>query len=173
MSSKQEFDALVVILGKMKEQYTLYKEVLVKQRHAIIANNTTELTEVISEIENITESINRLETRRIYNTEVLAHEANIKLKTIREIVKAFPEFDGEKLESISAELKKEALEVKRISDSNAELLEISRSIIKETMRTIMLQDVDPRDRAWRTYGNSGAYARTVTRAPIHLVNRQG
>ncbi|MDR1811937.1 MAG: flagellar protein FlgN [Candidatus Fibromonas sp.] len=173
MSSNQEFDGLVTILGKMKEQYTLYKEILVKQRGAIISNNNTELTEVISEIESVTESINRLETRRIYNTEVLAHNANIKLKTIREIVEAYPELDGKKLENVSAELKKEALEVKRISDSNAELLEIARSIVKETMKTIMLQDVDPRDRAWRTYGNSGAYARTITRAPIHLVNRQG
>jgi hypothetical protein len=173
MSPGQEFDTLVVILGKIKEQYTLYKETLVKQRTAIITNNITELTEVIGCIENISENIDRLETRRIYNMELLAHNTNTEIKTIRDIVKSFPELDGKKLENVSSELKKEALEVRRISESNAELLEISRDIVKETMKTIMLQNVDPRDRAWRTYGNGGGYARAVTRAPIHLVNRQG
>jgi len=172
-SPEQEFETLIIILGKMKEQYVRQKEVLVKQRAAIISNNTTELTEVLNQIDNINESIERLETRRIYNTDVLAQYANAETKTIRDIVKAFPELDGKRLESVAMELKKEALEVKTISTSNSSLLEISRNIVKETMKIIMTQNVDPRDRAWRTYGNSGAYARTVRKDPVHLVNRKG
>jgi Glu-tRNA(Gln) amidotransferase subunit E-like FAD-binding protein len=172
-SPEQEFETLIVILGKMKEQYVLYKEVLVKQRAAIIGNNTTELTDILNQIDSINESINRLEARRIYNTEVLAQHANMETKTIRDIVKYFPQFNGKKLETIAMELKKEALEVKNISTSNTDLLEISHNIIKETMKIIMTQNVDPRDRAWRTYGNSGTYARTVKREPVHLVNRRG
>ncbi|MDR2582314.1 MAG: flagellar protein FlgN [Fibromonadaceae bacterium] len=172
-SPEQEFETLIVILGKMKEQYVNQKEVLMKQRSAIISNNTTELTEILSQIENINENINRLETRRIFNTDVLAQYANAETKTIRDIVKAFPELSGKRLETVALELKKEALEVKNISTSNSSLLEISRNIVKETMKIIMTQNVDPRDRAWRTYGNSGAYARTVRREPAHLVNRKG
>ncbi|MCL1955786.1 MAG: flagellar protein FlgN [Fibromonadales bacterium] len=172
-SPEQEFETLIVILGKMKEQYVNQKEVLMKQRAAIVSNNTTELTEILSQIENINENINRLETRRIFNTDVLAQYANAETKTIRDIVKAFPELSGKRLETVALELKKEALEVKNISTSNSSLLEISRNIVKETMKIIMTQNVDPRDRAWRTYGNSGAYARTVRREPAHLVNRKG
>jgi len=172
-SPEQEFETLIIILGKMKEQYVRQKEVLVKQRAAIISNNTTELTEILNQIDNINDNINRLETRRIFNTDVLAQYANTETKTIRDIVKAFPTLNGQKLETIAMELKKEALEVKTISTSNTNLLEISRNIVKETMKIIMTQNVDPRDRAWRTYGNSGAYARTVRREPAHLVNRKG
>jgi len=172
-SPEQEFETLITVLGKMKEQYVHQKEVLVKQRAAIISNNTTELTEILSQIDNINENIARLETRRIFNTDVLAQYASSETKTIRDIVKAFPELNGRKLETVAMELKKEALEVKNISTSNTDLLEISRNIIKETMKIIMTQNVDPRDRAWRTYGNSGAYSRTVRREPAHLVNRQG
>ncbi|MDR2593325.1 MAG: flagellar protein FlgN [Fibromonadaceae bacterium] len=172
-SPEQEFETLITVLGKMKEQYVQQKEVLVKQRAAIISNNTTELTEILNQIDNINENIARLETRRIFNTDVLAQYASSETKTIRDIVKAFPDLNGKKLETVAMELKKEALEVKNISTSNTDLLEISRNIIKETMKIIMTQNVDPRDRAWRTYGNSGAYARTVRREPAHLVNRQG
>jgi predicted transcriptional regulator len=173
MSPNHEFDTLITLLGKIKDQYANFKETLVKQRAAIIANNTVELTEILSKIESITENINRLESRRIYNTEILAQNTDQEIKTIRDIVKAFPELDGKKLEAISVELKKEAQDVKNMSASNAELLEISIGIVKETMKVIMTQDVDPRDRAWRTYGNSGGYSRTVSRAPVHLVNRKG
>jgi len=172
-SPEQEFETLITILGKMKEQYVHQKETLVKQRSAIISNNTKELTEILNEIDNINDNINRLETRRIYNTDVLSQYAKTETKTIRDIVKAFPALNGKKLETVAMELKKEALEVKTISSSNSNLLEISRNIVKETMRIIMTQSTDPRDRAWRTYGNSGAYARTVRREPVHLVNRQG
>jgi len=172
-SPEQEFETLITILGKMKEQYVRQKETLVKQRSAIISNNTTELTNILNEIDNINDNINRLETRRIYNTDVLAQYANAETKTIRDIVKAFPELNGKKLETVALELKKEALEVKTISDANSNLLEISRDIVKETMKIIMTQNTDPRDRAWRTYGNGGAYARTVRREPVHLVNRTG
>ena len=173
MNFEKEFEALAMVLGKMKEQYVKFKDALVKQRAAIITNNTDELTDILNEIENITENINRLEVRRAYNADILALNACLETKTIRDIVKAYPELNGAKLENIALELKKEATEVKNISASNAELLEISRSIIKETMKTIMTQNVDPRDRAWRTYGNSGGYSRTVKREPVHLVNRKG
>jgi len=173
MNLEKEFETLTVLLGKMKEQYVIFKEALVKQRAAIIANNITELTNVLAEIESITENINRLEARRAYNADILAQNAYLETKTIRDIVKAYPEFDGSKLEAIALELKREVMTVKDMSASNTELLEISRSIIKETMKTIMTQDIDPRDRAWRTYGNSGTYSRTVRREPIHLVNKQG
>ena len=173
MTFEKEFEALVLILGKMKQQYALFKETLIRQRAAIIANDKTELTEILDKIEGIYEGINLLENRRIYNMDILAQNTDSEIKTIRDIVKAFPEFDGKKLENISLELKKEAQEVKSLSASNAELLEISRSIIKETIKTIMTQNVDPRDRAWRTYGNGGSYSRTVRREPVHLVNRQG
>ncbi|MDR2554505.1 MAG: flagellar protein FlgN [Fibromonadaceae bacterium] len=173
MTFEKEFEALVLILSKLKQQYSFFKETLIRQRAAIIANDKTELTEILDKIEGIYEGINLLENRRIYNMDILAQNTNSEIKTIRDIVKAFPEFDGKKLEDIALELKKEAQEVKDISASNAELLEISRSIIKETLKTIMTQNVDPRDRAWRTYGNGGAYSRTVRREPVHLVNRQG
>jgi len=173
MSAEREFESLLLILGKMKEQYTSFKEMLIKQRTAIIANDRNEMVEILNQIEGIHEHINRLENRRIYNMELLALETDLEIKTIRDIVKAFPEFDGRKLENIALELKKEAQEVKKISASNTELLEISRSIVKETIKTIMTQSVDPRDRAWRTYGSGGAYSRTVRREPVHLVNRKG
>jgi hypothetical protein len=173
MNFEREFEALLIILGKMKQQYAIFKETLLKQRAAIIANNKAELTDILDKIESIYEGINLLENRRIYNMDILSQNANSEIKTIRDIVKAFPEFDGKKLENIALELKKEAQEVKNISASNAELLEISRSIVKETIKTIMTQNVDPRDRAWRTYGNGGAYSRTVRREPVHLVNKQG
>jgi hypothetical protein len=173
MNYEREFEALVIILGKMKQQYVIFKETLIKQRIAIIANNRTDLMEILDKIEGIYEGINLLESRRIYNMDILAQSADSEIKTIRDIVKAFPEFDGNKLESIALELKKEAQEVKNISASNAELLEISRNIVKETIKTIMTQDIDPRDRAWRTYGNGGAYSRTVRREPVHLVNKKG
>jgi hypothetical protein len=173
MNFEKEFEALIMVLSKMKEQYTKFKEALIKQRNAIVINNTDELTEILNDIEGISENINRLDTRRAYNADILALNACLETKTIRDIVKAYPDLDGAKLENIALELKKEAMEVKNISASNAELLEISRSIIKETMKTIMTQNVDPRDRAWRTYGNSGGYSRTVRKEPIHLVNRQG
>jgi hypothetical protein len=173
MSCEREFEALVIILSKMRQQYAAFKETLIKQRAAIIANNRAELTEILDKIESIYEGINLLESRRLYNMDVLAHNTDLEIKTIRDIVKAFPEYDGNKLENIALELKKEALEVKNISVSNAELLEISRSIVKETIKTIMTQDVDPRDRAWRTYGSGGAYSRTVRREPVHLVNKKG
>jgi len=173
MTFEKEFEALVIILGKMKQQYVFFRETLIRQRAAIIANNKAELTEILDKIESIYEGINLLENRRIYNMEILAQNAGSEIKTIRDIVKAFPEFDGKKLEDVALELKEVAQEVKNISASNAELLEISRSIIKETIKTIMTQNVDPRDRAWRTYGNAGAYSRTVRREPVHLVNKQG
>ena len=173
MNFEKEFESLLIILDKMKELYAVFKETLIKQRAAIIANDRTELMEILNQIESIYEHINRLENRRIYNMELLAQGTDSKIKTIRDVVKAFPEFDGKKLENISLELKKEALEVKNISASNAELLEISRNIVKETINTIMTQNIDPRDRAWRTYGSGGAYSRTVRREPVHLVNRKG
>jgi len=108
-SPEQEFETLITILGKMKEQYVHQKEVLVKQRAAIISNNTTELTEILSQIDTINENINRLETRRIYNTDVLAQYANAETKTIRDIVKAFPELNGKRLETVAMELKKRGI----------------------------------------------------------------
>ena len=173
MSFEKELETLAVILEKMRDQYNIFKETLVKQRAAIIANNTAELSEILTELDGIEDNIMRLDARRIYNIEVLAQGVTLEAKTISSIVKAFPEFDGKKLEIAASELKKAALEVKTISESNAELLEISRSIIKETMKVIMTQNTDPRDRAWRTYGNGGAYSRTVTRASVHLVNKRG
>jgi Glu-tRNA(Gln) amidotransferase subunit E-like FAD-binding protein len=173
MSLENELETLAIILGKMKDQYSLCKETLVKQRAAIISNNTTELTDILTQLDGIEDNIMRLDSRRIYNIEVLARNANLETKTISNIVKAYPEFDGKKLETVASELKKIALEVKTISESNSQLIEISRSIIKETMKVIMTQNTDPRDRAWRTYGNGGAYSRTVTREPVHLVNRRG
>jgi len=173
MNSEKELGNLVIILGKIKEQYTVYKETLISQREAIITNNITDLTELLTRIESINEHINRLENRCSYNVDILAAEAGLRSKTIKDIIKAFPEYDGSKLESIAIELKKTCTEVKSISASNAELLEISRSIIKETMNTIMTQNVDPRDRAWRTYGNTGGYSRAVRRASVHIVNQRG
>jgi len=173
MNFEKEFETLALVLGKMREQYAKFKDMLIKQRAAIIANNITELAEILTQIESVTESINRLDDRRAYNSDILVENAGLESKTIRDIVKAYPEFDGAKLETVALELKKEVMEVKNISASNAELLEISRSIIKETMKTIMTQNTDPRDKAWRTYGNSGSYSRTVRREPVHLVNRQG
>ena len=64
MNFGREFEALVLVLGKMKEQYVQFKETLVKQRMAIIANNTTELAEILTQIEGISENINRLDARR-------------------------------------------------------------------------------------------------------------
>jgi len=173
MNLENEFEGLVIILGKIKEQYIVYKELLFKQREAIVTNNIEDLTEVLSQLDGINESINRLEARRVYNADALAINAGMEVKTIRDIVKAYPEYDGAKLEKAALELKKEAMEVKRYSTSNAELLEISRNIVKETIKTIMTQDVDPRDRAWRTYGKGGAYSRTVRREPVHIVNKRG
>jgi len=173
MNFEKEFETLALVLCKMKEQYVIFKELLVKQRAAIIANNISELAEILTHIESVTENINRLDVRRAYNTDMLTENVGLETKTIRDIVKAYPEFDGTKLENIALELKKEVTDVKKISASNAELLEISRSIIKETMKTIMTQNTDPRDRAWRTYGNSGSYSRIVRREPVHLVNKQG
>jgi division protein CdvB (Snf7/Vps24/ESCRT-III family) len=169
----KEFDNLIIILDKLKEQYNNYKEVLVQQRSAIIANNIAELADILPKIEAANESIERLEGRCSYNVDILAKNANLQEKTIRDIVKAYPQCDCKKLESSSLELKKAVQEVKNISQANAELLEISKSIIRETMSTIMTQNVDPRDRAWRTYGNSGGYSRTVRREPVHLVNKMG
>ncbi len=172
MNSQREFENLILVLDKMKEQYIKFKEMLVKQRAAIITNNAADIAEILGQIETINENINGLESRRIYNTEILAQNAYLETKTIRDIVKAYPEFDGSKMETISSELKKVVMDVKTMSASNSELLEISRSIIKETMKVIMTQNVDPRDRAWRTYGSSGAYSRTVRREPVHLVNKR-
>jgi hypothetical protein len=173
MNLEKEFEALLAILGKMRDQYAKYKELLLKQRDAIITNKLESLTEVLNEIELVNDSINRLEARRVFATDTLAMNTKEEIKTIRDIIKAFPEYDVAKLESISLELKREAESVKKYTASNVELLEISRRIVKETMKTIMTQDVDPRDRAWRTYGNGGAYSRTVRREPIHLVNKRG
>jgi DNA helicase HerA-like ATPase len=169
----KEFENLIIILDKLKEQYSLYKEVLVQQRNAIIANNLADLADVLPKIEAANENIERLESRCAYNVDILAINANLQAKTIRDIVKAYPQYDCKKLESTSLELKKTVQEVKNISKSNAELLEISKSIIRETMNTIMTQNVDPRDRAWRTYGNNGGYSRAVRREPVHLVNKIG
>lgn len=173
MNFEKEFDALTLVLGKMKEQYVKFKELLVKQRAAIIANNIPELSDILPQIEQLNENINRLDARRAFNADILIENAGLESKTIRDIVKAYPEYDGAKLEQVALELKKEVLNVKTISASNSELLEISRSIIKETMKTIMTQNTDPRDKAWRTYGNSGSYSRTVRREPVHLVNQRG
>jgi hypothetical protein len=173
MNLEREFEALLAILGKMRDQYVSYKDLLLKQREAIIANKLEDLTEILSKIELVNESISRLEERRIFATDTLAMNTKEEIKTIRDIIKAFPEYNAAKLESLSLELKKTANEIKNYSASNAELLEISRSIVRETMKTIMTQDVDPRDRAWRTYGNSGGYSRTVRREPVHLVNKRG
>ncbi|MCL2260371.1 MAG: flagellar protein FlgN [Fibromonadales bacterium] len=173
MNFEKEFDALTLVLDKMKEQYVKFKELLIKQRAAIIANDIQELTDILPKIEQINENISRLDVRRAYNADILIENADLKEKTIREIVKAYPEYDGTKLEKAALELKKEVFDVKTMSASNSELLEISRSIIKETMKTIMTQNTDPRDKAWRTYGNSGSYSRTVRREPVHLVNKQG
>ncbi|MDR0517935.1 MAG: flagellar protein FlgN [Fibromonadaceae bacterium] len=172
-SSEKEFGNLIIILDKLKGQYSLYKEILVKQRNAIVTNNIEELTELLLKIENANENIERLEGRCAHNVDILAMSAGLESKTIRDIVKAFPQFNSKKLENAALELKKVVQEVKNISATNAELLEISKSIIKETMSTIMTQNVDPRDRAWRTYGNNGGYSRTVRREPVHLVNKQG
>jgi len=173
MNLEKEFDTLALVLGKMKEQYVKFKEMLIKQRMAIIANDIQELSAILPQIELINENINRLDVRRTYNAEILIENASFEAKTIRDIVKAYPELDGEKLEKAALELKKEVQDVKTMSASNSELLEISRSIIKETMKTIMTQNTDPRDKAWRTYGNSGSYSRTVRREPVHLVNKRG
>lgn len=173
MNSEKELDTLVIILDKVREQYTIYKDTLVKQREAIISNNITDLTELLTKIESVNDHINRLETNCVYSVDMLALNAGLQSKTIRDIVKAFPEYNGSKLENAASELKKITQEVKTISASNTELLEISRSIIKETMSTIMTQNVDPRDRAYRTYGNTGGYSRTVRREPVHLVNQRG
>ena len=173
MNSEKELGNLVIILDKINEQYTVYKETLINQREAIITNNIAELTELLSKIESINEGINRLESRCAYNVDILAANVGLEAKTIKDIIKAFPDYDGTRLESIATGLKKTCVEVKNISASNAELLEISRSIIKETMNTIMTQNVDPRDRAWRTYGNTGGYSRTVRRESVHIVNQRG
>jgi hypothetical protein len=172
-NSEKEFGNLILILDKLKSQYSLYREILVLQRNAIVANNLGELTEILPKIEAANEGIERLEGRCAYNVDVLARNAELESKTIRDIVKAYPQFDGKKLEETSLELKKVVQEVKNISKTNAELLEISKSIIRETMNTIMTQNVDPRDRAWRTYGNNGGYSRAVRREPVHLVNKMG
>ncbi|MDR2579878.1 MAG: flagellar protein FlgN [Fibromonadaceae bacterium] len=173
MSCEREFETLVMVLGKLKDQYSIYEETLAKQREAIVTNNIGDLTEVLSKLESIDEYINRLEGRCNYTVDVIAANKGLTAKTIRDIIKAFPEQDCSKLETVSVELKQLTIRVKKLSASNAELLEISRNIIKETMKTIMTQNVDPRDRAWRTYGNTGGYSRTVRREPVHLVNRQG
>lgn len=96
MTFEKEFEALVIILGKMKQQYAFFKETLIKQRAAIIANDKNEMTEILDKIEGIYESINLLENRRIYNMGILAQNAGSEIKTIRDVVKAFPEFDGKK-----------------------------------------------------------------------------
>ncbi|GHV15090.1 hypothetical protein AGMMS49938_12470 [Fibrobacterales bacterium] len=172
MNLEQHFESLTALLNKMYEQYKHYKDALLRQRAAIIENNTAELTEILTEIDDVNENINRLETRREYAAQILFANAK-NATTIRDLVIAFPQFNGQTLEKISLELKKELLEVKRLADSNGELLEISRNIVRETMNTIMSQNIDPRDRAWRTYGNGGTYSRTVRREPVHLVNKRG
>jgi len=173
MNCEREFENLIEILIKLKEQYGAYKQTLIKQREAIVTNDITELTALLNEIETMNEHINRLEGRCTYNVDILAINANLESKTIRDIIKAYPEFDVKKLEAIALELKKESMETRKIATSNADILEISKNIVKETMKTIMTQNVDPRDRAYRTYGNTGCYSRTVRREPVHLVNKTG
>jgi hypothetical protein len=173
MSCERELETLVVVLGKLKDQYSIYEETLAKQREAIVTNNISTLTEVLSKLEGIDEHINRLEGRCNHAVDIIATNKGLESKTIRDIVKVFPEYDCTKLETVSVELKKMTIRVRSAAASNAELLEISRNIIKETMKTIMTQNVDPRDRAWRTYGSTGGYSRTVRREPVHLVNKQG
>lgn len=173
MAVEKEWELLGVILTRITELYGRYREVLLAQRRAVIENRIQDLQIQHGEIEAITESLVRLEQRRLGHMKALAEAADREILNIKDLAVAYPQLDGVDLQAKASALKAVVAEVRKLTRTNADMIEMSRKVVKVTMHTIMSQNVDPRDKAWRTYGALGTYARTVKREPVHLVNRRG
>jgi len=173
MTVEKEWELLGVILGRMTDLYDRYLELLKKQRLAVVENRVKDMLPLHGELEILSESLGRLDQRRVGHMNALSSYAGKELLNTKDLVLEFPQLDKAYLESRTQSLKSKVAEVQRVTRSNVELIEISRSVVRLTMNTILTQNVDPRDKAWRTYGAAGGYARTVRREPVNLVNRRG
>lgn len=173
MAVEKEWELLGVILTRITELYERYREVLLAQRRAVIENNVQNMLTLNGEMEIINESLTRLEQRRLGHMIALSESAGCEILNIQDLVSVFPHLDGAGLQVKASALKTIVAAVRRLTHTNADMIEMSRKVVKVTMHTILSQNVDPRDKAWRTYGVSGTYARTVKREPVHLVNRRG
>lgn len=173
MAVEKEWELLGGILTRITELYGRYREVLLAQRRAVIESRIQDLQILHGEIEAITESLVRLEQRRLGHMQALANAADREILNIKDLVVAYPQLDGADLQARASTLKAVVAEVRKLTRTNSDMIETSRKVVKVTMHTIMTQNVDPRDNAWRTYGASGSYARTIKREPVHLVNRRG
>lgn len=173
MTVEKEWEFLGIILGRMTDLYGRYLELLKKQRLAVVENRVKDMLPLHGELEILSESLGRLDERRVGHMNTLSSYAGKEILNTKDLVLEFPQLDKAYLESRTQSLKSKVAEVQRLTRSNVELIEISRSVVRLTMNTILTQNVDPRDKAWRTYGAAGSYARTVRREPVNLVNRRG
>lgn len=173
MTVEKEWELLGIILGRMTDLYGRYLELLKKQRLAVVENRVKDMLPLHGELEILSESLGRLDERRVGHMNALSSYAGKEILNTKDLVLEFPQLDKAYLESRTQSLKSKVAEVQRLTRSNVELIEISRSVVRLTMNTILTQNVDPRDKAWRTYGAAGSYARTVRREPVNLVNRRG
>lgn len=173
MAVEKEWELLGIILERMTEVYGKFADVLRRQRRAVIENRVQDLLQLHTEMESLNESIARLDQRRVGHMTNISLFAGKEMVNLQDLVNHFPHIDGAPLLAKSAALKAVVAEIQRITKSNVELIDISRKVVQETMQTILNQNIDPRDKAWRTYGASGGYSRTVRREPVHLVNRRG
>lgn len=166
-----------LLLGKALEKIALlygkYQVALKAQRKAVVENKALDLLPLQTEMDAIAENLDRLEKRRLSHMENISRYAGRELLNIQDLVKEFPHLDGEYLASRARMVKEKTQEMRRLTKANVELMEISRNVIRVTLHTVMSQNTDPRDKAWRTYGAAGQYAGAVRRAPIHMVNKRG
>ena len=173
MTVEKEWELLGVILTRLTEQYEKYRVLLQAQRKAVVANQVQELVTLSSEMEIVNENISRLNVRRVGHMNALSSYAGKEILNIKELIVIFPQLDGEWLQQRATALKSVVADVQKITQTNVDLLELSRKVVQVTLQTILGQNTDPRDKAWRTYGAAGSYARTIRREPVNLVNRRG
>jgi hypothetical protein len=166
-----EWSNLSAILERLCYYYTKCRDALIVQKQAVIQNNVQELMRIQTELESVGESIARMEARRAQVMDKLARSASREIVNLADLIAEFPTCDPKALLPHRETLRRLQVEIRRLTGTNAEILELSRSIVQNSMRTILTQDLDPRDKAWRTYGITGTYARTVRRAPVHMVNK--
>jgi len=173
MTVEKEWELLGVILERMSGLYGKYKDILLEQRKALVENRVKDLLSLHSDMENVNDALQRLEQRRLGHMTALSESAGDELLNIKDLLRTYPQLDAQYLQSRADTLKASVAEVRKLTQCNVHLLETSQSVVRVTMQTILSQNTDPRDKAWRTYGASGSYARTVRRETVHIVNRRG
>ena len=142
-----------------------------RQRTALIENKLTDLTTVLTEMEDVADSIFLMDDRRRMHMEILSEGAPREVLNLEDMLDLWPTFDGMAILATANRLRKVRAEIEALTKVNAALIRSSREILQTPVEALV-RIPNPKTPMQKVYGSDGAIPRERP-AVRNLLNKRG